>query len=148
MPAADGHGGLPEHKRKHACVHTQPCPTLCDPMDYGLPGSSVHGILQARILEWGAISFSRGSSWPRDWTPVSWVSCNGRQILYHWATWEAQKKAYKNVFRDVVHIHNGKSLSHYKDWNWVICSDVNGSRVCHRVKWVRKKNKHCILTPI
>ena len=43
----------------------QLCPTLCDPMDYSPPGSSIHGILQARILEWVAISFSRGSSWPR-----------------------------------------------------------------------------------
>ena len=50
---------------------TQSCPTLCDPMDYSLPGSSIHGIFQARILEWVAISFSRRSSWPRDWT---WVS--------------------------------------------------------------------------
>ena len=41
---------------------TQSGPTLCDPMDYGLPGSSVHGILQARILKWVAITFSRGSS--------------------------------------------------------------------------------------
>ena len=40
----------------------------CDPMDCSLPGSSVHGILQARILEWVAISFSRGSSQPRNWT--------------------------------------------------------------------------------
>ena len=50
----------------------QSCPTLCDPMDCSLPGSSVHGILQARILEWGAISFSRGSSQPRDrtWSPA------------------------------------------------------------------------------
>jgi len=44
----------------------QLCLTLCDPMDYSLPGSSVHGILQARILEWVAISFSRGSSQPRN----------------------------------------------------------------------------------
>ena len=44
------------------------CPTLCDPMDYSLPGSSVQRILQARILEWIAIPFSRGSSWPWDWT--------------------------------------------------------------------------------
>ena len=51
---------------------TQSCPTHCSPMDCSLPGSSVHGILQARILEWVAISFSRGSSQPRDWT---WVSC-------------------------------------------------------------------------
>ena len=49
----------------------QSCPTLCDPMDCSPPGSSVHGILQARILEWVAISFSRGSSQPRDRTQVS-----------------------------------------------------------------------------
>ena len=49
----------------------QSCPTLCDPMDYGLPGFSVHGIFQARILEWVAISFSRGSSQPRDRTCIS-----------------------------------------------------------------------------
>ena len=50
----------------------QSCPTLCDPMDCSPPGSSVHGIFQARLLEWVAISFSRGSSWPRDGT---WGSC-------------------------------------------------------------------------
>ena len=44
----------------------QLCPTLCNPMDCSLPGSSVHGIFQARILEWVAIPFSRGSSGPRD----------------------------------------------------------------------------------
>ena len=49
---------------------TQSCLTLCDPMDCRSPGSSVHGILQARILEWVAISFSRGSSQPRDRTQV------------------------------------------------------------------------------
>ena len=54
------------------CVlHAQLCPTLCDPMDCSPPGSSVHGILQARILEWVAIPFSRGSSQPRDQTQVS-----------------------------------------------------------------------------
>ena len=47
------------------------CSTLHDPMDYSLPGSSVHGIVQTRILEWVAFSFSRGSSRPRDWTRVS-----------------------------------------------------------------------------
>ena len=51
-----------------------------------LLGSSVHGISQAGILEWVAISFSRGSSWPRDQTHASCVSCIGRQILYHWVT--------------------------------------------------------------
>ena len=52
----------------------QSCPTLCDPMDCSPPGSSIHGILQARILEWVAISFSRGSSWPRDWAQVSCIA--------------------------------------------------------------------------
>ena len=51
----------------------QSCPTLCDPVDCSPPGSSVHGILQARILEWVTISFSRGSSRPRDWTRVSHI---------------------------------------------------------------------------
>ena len=49
---------------------TQSCPTLCDPMNCSPPGSSVHGIFRARILEWVAISFSRGTSRPRDQTQV------------------------------------------------------------------------------
>ena len=53
---------------------TQSCLTLCNPMDCSPPGSSVHGILQARILEWVAISFSRGSSQPRDRTQVSRIA--------------------------------------------------------------------------
>ena len=66
----------------------QSCPTLCDLMDCSLPGSSLHGILQARVLEWVAISFSRGSSRPRDQTRVS--SIPGR-CFNLWATREAQK---------------------------------------------------------
>ena len=50
---------------------------------HGPPGSSVHGILQARILEWVAMPSSRGSSWPRDWAGISYVSHIGRQALYH-----------------------------------------------------------------
>ena len=56
---------------------------LCHLMDSSPPVSSIHGTFQARILEWTAISFSRGSFGPRDWTCISWVSCIGRQILYH-----------------------------------------------------------------
>ena len=59
-----------------ACMHVkslQPCLILCNPLDYNLPGSSVHGILQARILEWGAIPFSKGSSQPRNRTRVSCI---------------------------------------------------------------------------
>ena len=58
-------------------------------MDCNPPGSSVHGILQARILEWVAIPFSRGSSWPRDRTHVSYAFCIGRWFFTIWATREA-----------------------------------------------------------
>ena len=63
--------------------------TLCDPVDCSLPGSSVHGVFQARILEWVAIPFSRGSARSRNQTRVSCISCIGRQILYHCIIWEA-----------------------------------------------------------
>ena len=66
------------------CSVIQSCLTLCDPMNCSPPGSSVHGIFQAKILEWVAISFSRGPSRPRDRTCVSCPSCLGRWILYHW----------------------------------------------------------------
>ena len=67
----------------------QLCPTLCNPMDCSLSGSSIHGIFQARIPEWVAISFSRGSSWPRDWIRVSLIA--GRCFTL-WATREASPK--------------------------------------------------------
>ena len=59
------------------------CPTLCDPMDCSPPSSSVHGILQARRVEWVAMPSSRGSSRPRDQTHIFCVCCLGRWILYH-----------------------------------------------------------------
>ena len=64
---------------------TQSCPTLCDPMDCSLPDSFAPGISQARVLQWVAISFSRGSSWPRDWTQVFCLA--GRHFTV-WATRE------------------------------------------------------------
>ena len=66
----------------------QSCPTLCDPVDCSPPSSSIHGILQARILEWVAISFSRGSSRPRNRTQVSRIA--GRHFIL-WATKEVLK---------------------------------------------------------
>ena len=69
-----------------ACVYAksfQSCLTLCDPMDYSLPDFSIHGILQARILEWVAMPYSRGSSQPRDGISVFSISCIGRRVLYH-----------------------------------------------------------------
>ena len=68
--------------RVHAKL-LQLCLSLCDPVYGSPPGSSVHGILQARILESMAVPSSRGSSQPRDLTHVSFVSCTGRQVLYH-----------------------------------------------------------------
>ena len=67
------------------CVCMLSCSlTLCDPMDWGLPGSSVHGIFQAKILQWVAISFSKGSSRPRDQTLVS---CNAGKFFTDWVTY-------------------------------------------------------------
>ena len=63
----------------------QLCPTFHDPMDCSLPGNSIHGIFKARVLEWVAISFSRGSSWPRDQTQVSHIVSRCFTI---WTTWE------------------------------------------------------------
>ena len=65
------------------CSIPQSCPTLCDPMDCSLLASSVHGISQARILEWVAVSYSRHSSQPRDRTYISYVSCLLKWILCH-----------------------------------------------------------------
>ena len=70
----------------------QSCLTLCNPMDCSLPGFSVHGILQARILEWVTISFYRGSSQPKDQTEVSWIA---RRHFNLWATREAHESIYK-----------------------------------------------------
>ena len=75
----------------------QSCPTLCDPMDCSLPGSSVHGIFQAIVLEWIAISFSKGSSQPRDRTRVSHIVERRFTI---WATREVD-----NVICGWVHLH-------------------------------------------
>ena len=86
------------------------CPTSCDHMDCSLPGSSVHGISQARILEWAAISFSRGSSRPRDWTCMS---CIGRWILHHWAWWEEKMSVLQfwiSLVSFIVNISVGSTL--------------------------------------
>ena len=72
------------------CLVAELCSTLATPMDYRPPGSSVHRICQARILQQVAISSSRRSSWPRDQTHVSYISCTGRQVLYHLGSWAIQ----------------------------------------------------------
>ena len=99
------------------CSVTRSCLTVCDPMDCSPLGSSVHGIFQARILEWVAISSSRGSSKPRVQTWVYCISWIGQQILYHCDTWEATYLTIKGILK--------KSLNH-----WLICSTPSGN-VCY-----------------
>ena len=69
----------------------QLCPTLCYPLDCSPPGSSVHGVLQARILEWVVLPSWEGSSRPRDCTCVTFIA---GVFFTHWATWETQRTAY------------------------------------------------------
>ena len=76
----------------HACMpsrfsHVQ---LLCHPVNHSPSGYSVYGIFQARTLDWVAILSSRGSSWPKDWTRVSCISCTAGRFFTHWATWEAK----------------------------------------------------------
>ncbi|XDA86127.1 hypothetical protein R6Z07F_015879 [Ovis aries] len=82
------------------CVCAQSCPTLCNPTDCSPAGSSVHGILQARILEWVAISSSKGSPRPRDQTHISCIPCTGRRILYHYAT-SLMERSYLKSIRNI-----------------------------------------------
>ena len=91
------------------CLVAQPSLTLCIPMDCSPLDSSVHGISQARILEWVAISSSRGSSPPRDRTWIFCVSWIGGQILSHWATHEAQDGVTDLIF-EFIWLHSHSSL--------------------------------------
>ena len=84
----------------------QSCPTLWDPMNFSPPGTSVPGIFQASILEWVAISSSRGSSWPRDGTWISrdqtWISCIAGRYFTNWATGEVFKTAFQYTLKMLV----------------------------------------------
>ena len=96
-PLFDGEDG--KHRAVRYCDVAQSCPTLCDPMDCSPPGSSTHGIFQARVLEWVAIAFSRGSSQPRDQTQLSCIT--GRRFTI-WATREAFKSGKVGGFHFLV----------------------------------------------
>ena len=87
--AADPEEGSNIRPLRPLYLHGQLCPALYDCMDCSPQGSSVHGIFQARILEWVAISYSTWSSQPKYQTCISGVSCIFRWILYHRAIWEA-----------------------------------------------------------
>ena len=92
---------------------TQSCLTLCDPMDCSLPGSSIHGIFQARVLEWVAVSFSRGSSPPRDQTQVSRIV--GRCFTI-WATREVTLAHCRSSINRRSLLGHGRVLIQYEPW--------------------------------
>ena len=110
----------------------QLCLTLCDPMDCSPPGSSIHGIFQAKVLEWVAISFSRGSFQPRDWTQVSHTA--GRRFTV-WATREAIDLNY--LFRNIEvlgafqWVWGGDSL--YADYT--ILNNMKTTGITARAHW-------------
>ena len=119
------------------CLVAKSCLTRCDPMNCSPSGSSVHGISQARTLEWVAIFFSRGSSPPRD---QSRVSCIGKQVLYHWATREAQdyihnrttyynRRAIKNLDS------NPSDPSYLAVWSWTCHPDCLSFLSSPMKKW-------------
>ena len=96
----------------------QSCPTLCNLMHCSFSGSSVHGI--SRILEWVAISFSRASSWPRDWT---WVSCIAGGFFIIWATKEAQTVDMKWKYSTGSY----QRISHFSSKIWMLF------HTCHKL---------------
>ena len=85
------------------CSVTQSCPTLYNPMDCSSPGSSVHGIFQARMLEWAPISSSRGTSWPRDQTWSGTRVCCQLVFCMNFCVWRSIPDV--SMERDVLHIH-------------------------------------------
>ena len=99
------------------CLVFQSSPALCDPMECSLPCSSVHGILQARILEWVAMCFSRGYSWPRDQTCVSSF---GREILYHWATREALNTFRQRIMYQTQNRERYSEIRPHSQWHAAI----------------------------
>ena len=94
---------LTEQPGKPLVLVTQSCPNLCNLMDWSIPFSTVHGILQARILEWVAIPFSRGSFWSKDQTGVS---CIAGRFFTIWTTREAPMYVYHNWKKKAcAHLH-------------------------------------------
>ena len=100
-------------KLNSVCSVAQSYPTVCDSMHYSSPGFP-NGIFQARILEWVAISLSRGSSQPRDRTCASCISYIERQFLYHWATWESLN-LYSSVYQFYLSKTRRKKIQHFSN---------------------------------
>ena len=118
---------IDEQREAQGCLSVTPLSlTLCDPRDCSPPGSSVHGILQARILEWVAIPFSRGSSWLRERT---WVSCIAGKLL---ATSEVQ-------------LAQRQALNMQYDWNWnpiLLNNPITVIECLYLLLWTMLSDRH------
>ena len=155
---------IPGHISRQEWVSevAQLCPTLCNPVDWSLPGSSIHGIFQARVLEWVAISFSKRSSLTQGLNP-GLPHC--RQTLYrlsHLGSQNYNSKRYMNpyVHSIIIHIaktwkpkcpsrdewvkmwymYNGILFSHETEWDNALCSNMDGPRDYH-AKWRKLKKR-------
>ena len=142
----------------HACVHVfvcvcvcvcvLSCVRLCNPMECRVPGTSVHGIFQSRILDWIVISSSRGCTWPRDWSHVSHVSCTGRWIFFttvppgealllrtvfckwrklhrdHFYYWSVSFKTHKNFTQYWLYLEIKITYKNSSDFYFIPCGDL------------------------
>ena len=110
-------------RQQHLGVHAQSCLTLCDPVNHNSPDSSVHGIFPARILEWVAIPFSRGSSQPRDRTRISRGSCIAGGFFfffYCWATGEVPATSGRGLRKWGIFQRVGSTLEAQRCTFWLL----------------------------
>ena len=123
----------------------QSCLTLCNPMDCSLPGSSVQGIFQAIVLDRIAISFSRRSSWPRDWT---WVSCLVDRCFTIWATqispnWWVDKQTGVHLYKEhYLAVKRNENSWYGKSHEWTMLSERSSSVwYCEKGKTVETESR-------
>ena len=109
---------------------------LCNSMDGSLPESFVYGIFQTRILEQVAISYSRGSSWPRDPSCIPFSFCIGRQILHHWTTWKTHLLLY-NIQKPSLNLISSE-YSFQTIWNFSPACQCRRCKRCGFDPWVEK----------
>ena len=115
-------------------MHSQSCPTLCDPMDCSPPGSFCPWNLPGKNTGVGCHSFSRGSCQTRDWSRVSWVFCIGKQIIYHCTTWKAN-----NTESNVNHVSWPKKPKHETNRSNVVTNSVKTLKIVHIEKNIFRK---------
>ena len=123
-----------DHKCMHASSVTQLCLTLRNPMDCSLLSCSVRGIFQARILEQVAVSSSRGSSWPRDWTYVCFISCTSRKIFFFFFFTSEPPLPTVNHYclAQVVTVFQGLWITCLKGYSWELSACFTWASIkCH-----------------